>query len=460
VNEFHELLLAMEMRRATALYVEETPLSYVDLVARARERMKALGANLEPGSVVVVQGEFSTSDVATLLAVAALGNIAIPVSTAAATQLGEICHVSDATFMVEGKGPARPLKGAGAHPLYDTLRKRASPGLVLFSSGSTGEPKGAVHDFGRLLANMPHRPLDGVIVAFLLFDHIGGINTLLRVLRGGATLVIPGERSPDAVASAIAHHRATVLPTTPSFLAMLLASGALDRYDLSSLAVVTYGTEVMPQGLLTRISAQLPNVKMKQTYGLSEVGILSTQSASNESTWLRLGGDGFRLRVVDGLLEIKSDSAMLGYLNAPSPYTDDGWFRTMDRVEVDGDLYRILGRESEVINVGGLKVFPQEVESAILTAAFVDDCVAYGSPHPLTGQTVAAEVVLNPTTAPTLDAPALRSALRAHLKPLLDPHKVPTRISCVEQLASDRFKKTRKAQNPGGIAEGGADTAD
>ena len=76
-------------------------------------------------------------------------------------------------------------------------------------------------------------------------------------------------------------------------------------------------------------------------------------------------GDGYKTRVVDGLLEVKAKSAMLGYLNAPSPFTDDGWFKTGDSVLENG-YYKILGRKSEIINVGGEKVYPQEVENIML----------------------------------------------------------------------------------------------
>ena len=109
---------------------------------------------------------------------------------------------------------------------------------------------------------------------------------------------------------------------------------------------------------------------------------------------MTIGGDGYEYRVVDGLLEIKARSSMLGYLNAPSPFTDDGFFRTGDRVEVDGEYIRVLGRESEMINVGGEKVLPTEVEAVLIDIPGVNDAVVYGESHPLLGQIVCADVVL------------------------------------------------------------------
>src|SRR5262245_18877496 len=108
----------------------------------------------------------------------------------------------------------------------------------------------------------------------------------------------------------------------------------------------------MPPSTLAAVREALPWARLKQTYGLSEVGILPTQSRDSGSVWLKLG-KGFEHKIVDGVLWIKSASAMLGYLNAPSPFDADGWFNTKDLVETDGEYMRILGRKSELINVGG-----------------------------------------------------------------------------------------------------------
>jgi acyl-CoA synthetase (AMP-forming)/AMP-acid ligase II len=121
----------------------------------------------------------------------------------------------------------------------------------------------------------------------------------------------------------------------------------------------------MPPATLQRIHKAIPTAELLQTYGLSEVGILRSKSRSSDSLWLKVGGEGFETKVQDGTLWIRAKSAMLGYLNAPSPFDADGWMNTGDAVEVDGDYLRILGRKSEMINVGGLKVYPAEVEDVL-----------------------------------------------------------------------------------------------
>jgi acyl-CoA synthetase (AMP-forming)/AMP-acid ligase II len=246
------------------------------------------------------------------------------------------------------------------HPLTCSLIIGGHPGLVLFSSGSTGHPKAVLHDFAKLLEKFKPPRHSLRTITFLLLDHIGGINTLLYVLSNAGTIVSVSDRTADAVCGAIEGHRVELLPTTPTFLNLLLLSEAYRNHDLSSLQQITYGTEPMPQSTLQRIHAILPNVKLLQTYGMSELGILRSKSKSSDSLFVKLGGEGFETRVVDGILHVRAASAMLGYLNAPSPFDPDGWLNTGDEVEFDetGEYMRIRGRRSEIINVGGEKGLP------------------------------------------------------------------------------------------------------
>src|SRR5262249_48801996 len=155
----------------------------------------------------------------------------------------------------------------------------------------TGESKASVLDLDRLLQKFQAtRPAYRTLV-FLLVDHIGGINTLFHALSHGGTIVTAPDRSPENVCAAIAAHRIQLWPTTPTFLRMLLIADAIKRPALSSLEVVPYGTEPMPASTLTAIREALPWVRFKQTYGLSELGILPTRSRDSGSLWLKLGTD-------------------------------------------------------------------------------------------------------------------------------------------------------------------------
>jgi long-chain acyl-CoA synthetase len=240
--------------------------------------------------------------------------------------------------------------------------------------------------------------------------------------------------------AAIERHHVELLPTSPTFLNLAIVSEAYQRYDLSSLQLVTYGTEPMPEPTLRRFHELFPNVRLSQTYGLSEVGILRSRSKSSDSLWVKVGGEGYETRVVDGMLEIKAKSAMLGYLNAPSPFTEDGWFQTGDRVEVDGEFIRILCRDSEIINVGGQKVFPTEVENVIRELDNIADVTVAGEAHPITGNIVVAEVVLREEE----DRKALTQRLKKHCRERLEPYKTPVKIKIASRIRhSERFKKVR-----------------
>jgi acyl-CoA synthetase (AMP-forming)/AMP-acid ligase II len=144
---------------------------------------------------------------------------------------------------------------------------------------------------------------------------------------------------------------------------------------------------------------------------------------------------------VDGELQIHTATAMMGYLNAPSPFTEDGWLRTGDEAVVEGGYIRILGRRSEIINVGGWKVYPAEVESVLEEMDGIEAAVVTGEVSGITGQQVKATVRLaNPSSLKEL-----RRAIWAYCQDKLPAYKIPQKIVITEEaLVSSRMKKVRK----------------
>jgi long-chain acyl-CoA synthetase len=413
-----------------------------DAVDRWRAELDTAG--VPAGSVVSLEADFSPTAVAVLLALVDHGCVVVPLTSSVEMKKPEFRRVSEVEVVAEVDASDAvsftPTGVTAAHELVLGLRERGHPGLVLFSSGSTGKSKAALHDFVPLLDKfrVPRHRMRAI--TFLLFDHIGGVNTLLYTLSNAGCVITVEERSPEAVCRAIATHRAQMLPTSPTFLNLLLLSEAYTRHDLSSLELVTYGTEVMPETTLKRFHALFPHVRLLQTYGLSELGILRSKSRSSDSLWVKVGGEGFELRVVDGLLEIKAASAMLGYLNHESPFTEDGWFMTGDAVEVDGEYLKILGRRSEIINVGGEKVYPAEVESELQLMDGVEDATVVGESHPITGQIVTAQVKLSTGE----DSAAFRKRMRAFLADRVPRYKIPQKVAVSEvAMHGARFKKMR-----------------
>jgi len=250
------------------------------------------------------------------------------------------------------------------------------------------------------------------------------------------------DRGQETVCRVIEASRATLLPTTPTFINLLLASRCYQAFDLSSIRLITYGTEVMPAATLQKLREVFPNARVKQTYGLSELGVLRSKSENDDSVWVKIGGAGFETKIVDNILWVRSEANMVGYLNAPSPFDDEGWMCTGDQVEVRGEYMRILGRKSEMINVGGQKVFPAEVETVLLEAENVREATVVGMPHPVMGHIVTARISLHEPEEPR----ALTERLRKHCMERMAKYKVPVRFVVVaeDDLRSARFKKTRR----------------
>jgi acyl-CoA synthetase (AMP-forming)/AMP-acid ligase II len=146
--------------------------------------------------------------------------------------------------------------------------------------------------------------------------------------------------------------------------------------------------------------------------------------------------------VVDGILQIKAQSAMLGYLNASNPFTADGWFNTGDSVEVDGEYIKILGRKSEIITVGGEKVYPAEVESVIQEVRGVAEVTVYGEVNLIMGHLVCAKIRL--VDGLDVDRGAFLHRLKLHCRERMQAFKVPTRLRLEDgEQYSARFKKMR-----------------
>lgn len=439
----------MEARRGDPAIVRgERVIAYGDLLdCVAHWRLELDRRELAAGAIVALRGDFTPRAVALLLALIDRGAIVVPLTEAAEVHRSEFLDIAEVEVEVAidaadvSTWTRRDV--TVANPLNRQLRAAGEPGLVLFSSGSTGKSKAALHNFTALLEKFKVQRQRMVTLTFLLLDHIGGINTLLYTLSNGGTVVSVQTRNPDTVCRAIERHRVEMLPTSPTFLNLLLISEAYKRYDLSALRLITYGTEVMPESTLRRVHELFPHVKLQQTYGLSELGILRSKSKDSGSLWVKVGGEGFEIKIVDGILWVRAQSAMLGYLNAPSPFDADGWMNTGDMVEVDGEYIRILGRKSEIINVGGQKVYPAEVESVLLQMPNVKDVVVIGEKNPITGQIVTASLNLFEPEEPA----ALRRRLREFCRDRLPAYKVPARVEITgQETFNARYKRMRRRE--------------
>lgn len=435
---------------------ETGTVTYAQFAANLQQWTQALdGWGIAPGERVGLVSEYHIDAVALLQALLDRGCIVVPLAEDDRALFDERLATTSATRLIEvaAEGPVTPqttvcrdLSAAAPppHELMAPMVEQGKPGFVIFTSGSTGKGKAVLLDHERMVRKYRERVRESFrTLLFLKLDHIGGLNTLFAVIFNGGTIVTCRSRAARDICACIERYQVELLPTTPSFLTMLLMSRVHGDFDLSSLKIVTYGTEVMPNSTLTGMHKTFPQIQLKQTYGLSELGILATQSKDSSSKWMKIGGHGFELDVRDDVLWIRSQQAMLGYLNAPSPFDSEGWYNTGDRVETDGEYFQILGRESEIINVAGEKVFPIEVESFLLTLDNVRDVLVREKRSPVVGQMVWAEFVLEREEDPA----AFKRRIVAQCQGRLSPYKVPGHITIArdDSLVGTRFKKIRKA---------------
>ncbi len=392
-------------------------------------------SEVRKGDVVAIIGDFNSVSILTLLRLVDIGVVVVPLTL-------EIKHEHEYFFesalvdvVIEGTQVKRRMHKQ-KHEFIEKLRQLEHAGLVLFSTGTTGRPKAILHDLTLFLKRFETPRPTLRTINFLLFDHIGGINTLLHTLFNKGVVIAPESRTVDSILDTCLKYDVEVLPTTPTFLRLMLMSGAVPDKVPASLKVITYGTERMDQPTLDELCKLLPNVDFRQTFGMSELGIVRVKSEARDSLFMKVGGEGVETRVVDGMLKIRSSSRMLGYLNAPSPFDDDGWYDTNDVVEVKGDYYKVTGRISDVINVGGLKFMASEVERVALTFPNVSLVKALPKQNPITGQHV--ELLVQPGSKEGID----KEALIVFLKERLQSHMVPKRVRIESVAVGHRYKRS------------------
>lgn len=419
--------------------------SYSDLYNQIKEIETNILPKIKKGEVVSILSDYSFESIALFIALYKNKNIIVPITTMIESEIKDrieesytdkIIKIANKEYQIEENNSNKK------HQMIKNLQANSQSGLILFSSGSTGKPKAMIHNFDNLVEHYKDKKEKSInMILFLMFDHIGGLNTLLNILSMGATAIIPENRNADDVCKLLQDYKIMVLPSSPTFLNLILMSKANKKYDLSSLRMITYGTEAMPESLLNRLKIAFSKVKFLQTFGTSETGIANTSSKSSNSTLMKIDDSELEYKIVDNELWLKSKIQVMGYLNSSmDSFTSDGWFKTGDLVETTADGYiKIIGRNKEVINVGGEKVLPNEVESVILEINEIEDCMVYGEANIITGQTVVCDVVLKK------EVENIKKTIRLFCKDKLDSFKIPTKVNMVEKTNfSDRFKKIRR----------------
>jgi acyl-coenzyme A synthetase/AMP-(fatty) acid ligase len=320
-------------------------------------------------------------------------------------------------------------------PAFHPGPARRATEWVLLTSGTAGDPKMVRHTFSTLTGAIarPGVPASNIVWGtFYDIRRYGGLQVLFRALVGGGSLVVgaPGESIGQHLAR-LAAHGATHVSGTPShWRRVLMSPGA----EALAPRYIRLSGEIADQSILDALRSRYPDARIAHAFASTEagVGFEVDDGLAGFSAGLLDRLDDVRLRVDDGSLRIRSGRTALGYVGeSDGPLADsDGFVDTGDVVERREDRYYFLGRRSGVINVGGLKVHPEEVEAAINRHASVRMSKVRPKHSPITGSLVAADVVLDRAA----DAEGSTREILEVCRRLLPPHKIPAVIRIVPAL--------------------------
>jgi acyl-CoA synthetase (AMP-forming)/AMP-acid ligase II len=317
--------------------------------------------------------------------------------------------------------------------------ERATEWLML-TSGTSGVPKIVGHTLealtGAIVADGPARGTPPVWATFYDIRRYGGLQIFLRAIIGGGSMVLtePGEALADHVARLNAMG-VTHISGTPSHWRKLLMSGAASGF---SPRYVRLSGEIADQAVLDGLRKAFPDASVGHAYASTEAGVGFAVNDGLEGFPAGLIGanrDGVEMKVVDGSLRIRSTRTAHAYVgrDAAALTDGDGFVDTGDMVELRGERYHFVGRRGGIINIGGLKVHPEEIEAVINGHDEVRMSRARSRKSPITGSIVVADVVL----ADGCDAgrgDEIRNKILADCRARLPSHKVPAMIKFVDAL--------------------------
>jgi acyl-coenzyme A synthetase/AMP-(fatty) acid ligase len=310
---------------------------------------------------------------------------------------------------------------------------------VLLTSGTTGAPKMVAHSLAGLTAAIAPRQGGDPVVWGTFYDirRYGGLQILLRAILGGASLVLsnPGEPVADHLAR-LAQHGVTHLTGTPSHWRRALMSAALGKI---SPRYVRLSGEVADQTILDSLHATFPQAGIGHAYASTEAGVafeVNDGQAGFPAALVEAEHDGVAMKVIDDSLYIRSPRGASHYIGEEvAALTDqNGFIDTGDIVEKRGDRYFFAGRRGGVINIGGLKVHPEEIEAVINRHPQVRMSLVRSRRSPITGSIVIADVVLKRECERASEEHQVRNDILALCRGTLPRHKVPAAISFVPML--------------------------
>jgi acyl-CoA synthetase (AMP-forming)/AMP-acid ligase II len=500
---------ARRFGNADAIVDGERRVSYTDLASRAADVARALMASgIAPGERIAVWAPNSLEWIVAALGVTTAGAVLVPVNTrfkgaeAAYVLARSDAHVlftvrgfldTDYPALLAGSGVALPSlehivvmsgdTGDGALRFDDFVElgrsigeaeldervaalSAESPSDVVFTSGTTGSPKGVVMTHGQTLrayldwcdfADL--RSGDRYLIVNPFFHIFGYKAGCLASLMRGATIFPLAVFDPEVVCQIVERERITVFPGAPTLYQSLLEHPGRDAHDLSTLRVAVTGAADIPVELIRRVREELPFERILTGYGLTEAGTVTGSRPDDDfehiASTVGVPWVGFEVRLVDtdgsdvaadepGEVIVRGPTVMRGYLDDPeataAAIDGDGYLHTGDLGTFDADGYlRIVGRIKDMFIVGGFNAYPAEIENLLLRNPRIAQAAVIGIPDTRLGEVGMAFVVLTPE-GPPVDASAIIEWARDEMANF----KVPRRVEFLDELPLNATGKVMK----------------
>jgi len=450
-----------------ALYVQNghsATISYAEFLKEVQSVAAfCLDQDLKPGNRVGLLLYNTPHFVTCYFALLALGMVVIPLNTRlTAQELNVILTDAQASQVISSEdfadilpelntpywlAESMPHLSAKIEPV--TIPKK-NMAVLIYTSGTTGKPKGVMLSHENLWADAAGNaavieaiPDDIFVTVSPLFHVFGQVNILLTAILAGSAVVLVKKFSPKSVLEAVQSRRVTFLAAVPTMYQMMLAVLRENTYDLSSLRVCHSGAAPMAAELFTRIEAVF-GAPVQEGYGLSEASSIVTSNPLHgvrkpKSVGKAIPGVTVEARREDGSvcepdeigeLYVSGKTVMLGYYQNPeatAKVLKDNWLKTGDLAYLDADGYvHIVDRQDDLMNIGGQKVYPREIEEILYQHPGVDAVAVVGIPSELYHHVIQAFIVTN--------QPLTDKDLQAFCREHLAPFKIPQTITFVDEI--------------------------
>jgi cyclohexanecarboxylate-CoA ligase len=346
---------------------------------------------------------------------------------------------------------AEPLPDS--HPSPDSR----DPFLLLYTSGTTASPKGVPHSYRTMLGNsrMGAKELllsaDSRVLCAAPLSHLYGLFSLHCAWSVGACTVLLPAFKPDELAAMVEKHKPTALWSGPAHVAACRNAGLFDKHDWSSLKLAIVSGSMAPPALVRYFAERLPGCAVTQLWGMTELqAALYTRPGDGTEAAASSAGrpsPGTQIRVsVEGELQVRGPLTFSGYFQNEeanrTAFTPDGWFRSGDLAEQRGEYYAITGRIKDVINRGGVKFNPADVEALLDSHPKILQSAIVPMPDAVLGEKACAFV----TVKPGAEQPTLEELIRYLMEKRIAKNKLPERLVVIPEMPLTPTRKIIKGK--------------